>query len=48
MAPALASHGSQNNMNFLDGLLILLYLVLGTLGITLLGSWALKLFKPRK
>ena len=48
MTFALASHGSQDNMNFLNGLLILLYLVLGTLGIALLGSWALKLFKPRK
>jgi hypothetical protein len=35
-------------MSILNGLLILLYLVLGTLGIALLGSWALKHFKSRK
>jgi hypothetical protein len=35
-------------MSILNGLLILLYLVLGTLGIAWLGSWALKRFKSRK
>jgi hypothetical protein len=35
-------------MNFLNGLLILLYLVLATLGIILLGIWALKRAKPCK
>jgi hypothetical protein len=35
-------------MNFLNELLILLYLVLGTLGIAFLGNWALKRFKSRK
>jgi len=35
-------------MSFLDGSLILIYLVLGTLGIALLGGWVLKRFKSRK
>jgi hypothetical protein len=35
-------------MSSLNGLLILIYLVLGTLGIGWLGSWVLKRFKPRK
>jgi hypothetical protein len=43
-----ASYGSPDDMNFLDGLLILLYLVLGTLGIAWLGNWALKRFKSHK
>jgi hypothetical protein len=35
-------------MSILNGLLILVYLVLGTLGIAWLGGWALKRFKSRK
>jgi hypothetical protein len=35
-------------MSVLNGLLILLYLVLGMLGIAWLGNWALKHFKSRK
>jgi hypothetical protein len=35
-------------MSVLNGLLILVYLVLATLGIAWLGSWALKHFKSRK
>jgi len=35
-------------MSFLAGSLILIYLVLGTLGIALLGGWVLKRFKSRK
>jgi hypothetical protein len=35
-------------MSILNGLLILLYLVLGTLGIAWLGSWVLKRFKSHK
>jgi hypothetical protein len=48
MASASANNWLRDNMSFLNGLLILLYLVLGTLGIALLGSWALKRFKSRK
>jgi len=35
-------------MSTLDALLVLIYLVVGTLGIALLGSWVLKQFKSRK
>jgi len=35
-------------MNPSDNLLILIYLVLGTLGIAWLGNWVLKHFKSRK
>jgi hypothetical protein len=35
-------------MSILDSVLILLYLVLGTSAIVLLGSWVLNWFKPRK
>ena len=35
-------------MSILDGLLILIYLVLGTLGIGWLGHWLLRRRPPRK
>jgi hypothetical protein len=35
-------------MSIFNGLLILLYLALGTFGIAWLGSWVLKRFKSRK
>jgi hypothetical protein len=35
-------------MNIPDDLLVLIYLVLGTLGIAWVGHWALKHFESRK